>query len=380
MSRRIRWERGVARRQGNPPRVALPGATRDAEEGKAMTKRASEYEHPHEEAHASTSRGERWWGMALGILVGAIDTFGAAALGVHFSLGGTDVTWVVWLYLSLSFGVLGFLIGYLHELRRKERRMEAVMRSQMESVHRLETRLSHNEKLATLGQMVGQIAHEVRNPLAIIRCGVQNLHETLPPDDPDAAQSCDFVLEEIDRLNNVISSLLHLIRPLKLETQTLPSHGLFQKTTLLVRRLYPPEMLSLRSVEALSLPPLQGDEDLLCQVLLGLLTNAVQAADGQADVTLSARQDGGFVALEVSDLGPGVDPTLHEEIFTPLFTTRSEGNGFGLAIARQIVEAHGGSLTLDDSYTDGARFVLRLPLAEKTPEASEASKPQQYAA
>jgi signal transduction histidine kinase len=111
------------------------------------------------------------------------------------------------------------------------------------------------------------------------------------------------------------------------------------------------------------LPALRADPDLLCQVLLGLLANAAEAAGSGGQISLEARAADGIVELGVADSGPGVPPDLRERIFEPFFTTRPRGTGLGLAVARQIVEAHGGRIVVGERPGGGARFTIRLPSA-----------------
>jgi len=106
-----------------------------------------------------------------------------------------------------------------------------------------------------------------------------------------------------------------------------------------------------------------ADPNLMAQVLAGLLTNAAQAVPIGGKVRIQCHQEGSIVELAVEDSGPGVPPELRNRIFEPFFTTRASGIGLGLAIARQIAEAHGSSITLGESSTGGARFSVMLRCA-----------------
>src|SRR5438128_822173 len=119
----------------------------------------------------------------------------------------------------------------------------------------------------------------------------------------------------------------------------------------------------LLGTEAASLPAVHADADLICQVVLGLLANAVEAVPAGAEVTLEAQASAGGVEIAVADSGPGVPAELRARVFEPFFTTRPRGTGLGLAVARQIVEAHGGRIEVGERTGGGARFTLRLPAA-----------------
>lgn len=305
--------------------------------------------------------GWRWWGAGGGLAVGLLDAVLMARLGVSFEAGGRDVTLLVGGYFGLSFAVLGFLLGYAFEARRRDRRAAEVIRAQTEAVATARARLVQSEKLAALGQLASAVAHEVRNPLAVIRSAAQEINECLA--DGEARRACSFITTEIDRLNNVIGSLLAFARPLQVTPRTVTAAELLEGALLLVRdELRGKCIEAVRSVPE-DLPALQADPDLLGQVLLGLLANAIAATPPGGTIALRARDDATSTSIEVADTGPGVPPELRARIFEPFFTTRERGTGLGLAIARQIVQAHGGELRVSDREGGGACFSIVLPRA-----------------
>jgi signal transduction histidine kinase len=118
----------------------------------------------------------------------------------------------------------------------------------------------------------------------------------------------------------------------------------------------------LRRDQPATLPSITADGDLVCQVLLGLLSNAGQAVPAGGSVTVAARAAADAVELAVSDDGPGIPADIRSRIFEPFFTTRPRGTGLGLAVVRQIVEAHGGSIDVGERAGGGACFTVRLPV------------------
>ncbi len=319
----------------------------------------------------------RWWLLAAGLLLATVDVVIARAWGVTFEVGGRDASTGVWTYLAAMFGALGFLVGWLVELRRRERAASVVIRRQEESLAEARVRLAQNEKLATLGQLSSAIAHEVRNPLAIIRSTVQNTAEDL--DDlgagdldagepiAEARRSCAFVIEEIDRLGNVCNGLLAFARPLDVQRRPVDPADLLDRIELLGARLVRDAGVTLRRERsAVGLPTIAADFDLASQLLLGLVENAAKATPAGGELAISATQsDDDAVEIAVTDGGPGVPADLRERIFEPFFSTRDGGTGLGLAVARQIVAAHGGSIAVDDAAGGGARFRVRLPIAAR---------------
>jgi len=303
----------------------------------------------------------RWWGALGGIILGVSDTWLANGLGISFEVNGQPATWLVAAHFGSSFTILGFLLGYTIEMRQRDRRRSAIIRSQMEAISAARARLVQSEKLAALGQLAATIAHEVRNPLGVIRSAAQGLAERLPPAEEEMRRACSFIITEIDRLSSVVTSLLAFARPPQLAPRPVGVNELVDHALLLARDDLEAKRVRVRRGNTGAIPPVRVDADLLSQVLLGLLANATEAVPAGGEVTLDARATDGAVEIEVADSGPGVPPDLRGRIFEPFFTTRSRGTGLGLAIARQIVEAHGGQIDVGDRPGGGARFSVRLP-------------------
>ena len=308
----------------------------------------------------------RWIGTGIGIAVVASDTVLMRALGITFAINGSDVTLFVAAMYGSSIVLLGYLLGRVIEGRRRDHEQSAIIRSQMAAIEAARARLVQSEKLAALGQLSATIAHEVRNPLAVIRSAAQSLGESVAGRDPEGERACRFITAEIDRLTSVVGSLLAFARPLRLELKPVAVDELFDGAL----QLAAPDLTREQVQVARPVPtaPLRvrADVDLVRQVLVGLLVNAVEAVGQHGAITLDARDDDGVVAIEVADSGPGVPPELRTRIFEPFFTTRAKGTGLGLPIARQIVEAHGGKLEVGERRGGGARFVVRLPAAPPT--------------
>lgn len=305
----------------------------------------------------------RWVGAAVGILSATFDTVVMRALGITFAMNGRDVSLLVGATFGSSLALLGYLLGRVVEGRRRDRQQSAIIQAQMEAIESARARLVQSEKLAALGQLSASIAHEVRNPLAVIRSAAQSLGESVAAGDVDGQKACAFITAEIDRLTNVVGSLLAFARPLRLEPRAVAVDELFDGALLLAG----PDLTRehVRVARAPDAGPLrvQADVDLVRQVLVGLLVNAVEAAGRNGEINLDARRGDGVIEIEIADSGPGVPAELRTRIFEPFFTTRARGTGLGLPIARHIVEAHGGKLEVGAHQGGGARFLVRLPAA-----------------
>ncbi|TMA80881.1 MAG: hypothetical protein E6J72_07140, partial [Deltaproteobacteria bacterium] len=175
---------------------------------------------------------ERWWGAAAGIVLALVDTAMLSGFGITFAMNGRDVTLLVAAFFASSLALFGYLVGALMEARRRDRQAAAVIRAQVETISAARARLVQSEKLAALGQLATAIAHEVRNPLAVIRSAAQGLSESAAPGDAEAQRACTFITAEIDRLSNVISSLLAFARPPQLAPRAVPVAALFDRALL----------------------------------------------------------------------------------------------------------------------------------------------------
>jgi signal transduction histidine kinase len=297
-----------------------------------------------------------WWGAAIGLAIGIADTLSLAWLGASFEMAGRDVTWLVMTWFGLSFAIMGFLLGDAIATRRRERAAAAALDA-------ARARAAQSEKLAALGQLAAAIAHEVRNPLAVVRSAAQGLGETLPADDAEAHRAAAFIVDEVDRLAGVARSLLDFARPVALEKQPTALPAVIDRAVTLAGHHLAAKRVQLQRDDAPALPMVHADGDLVCQVLVGLLGNAAAAIPAGGRIVVSTRASNGSVEVAVADDGPGIPPEDRSKVFEPFFTTRPDGTGLGLAVARQIVEAHGGRIDVGgDGAGGGARVTVRLPV------------------
>ena len=296
----------------------------------------------------------RWRFAAAAFGLGLLYTSLLAAIGVEVRVSGRNVALPVAVATELAFGAFGFLLGRAAEARAAERRS-------LETLAALQSRLLRAERLATVGQVASRIAHEVRNPLAIIRSMVQNLGETTEADAP--RRTCQQVLEEIDRLSRVSSSLVGLSRPLRPRIVEVDAKEVVSRVEWLSRRLLDGRGVALRVGAGPERARVRADPDLTCQLLLGLVSNAAEATEEGGAIDLLWEEADGEVLFAVEDRGAGVPEELRDRVFDPFFTTKAGGAGLGLAVARELAEAQGGRVALESSRGPGARFALHLPRA-----------------
>ncbi len=298
------------------------------------------------------------WGTLIGAAVGPIDTVILDLLGVSFEINGSDASWLIALYFGFSFAVLGYLIGSLMDARDREREQMRLLGEQRDLINQTRARLAQSEKLAALGQMATMIAHEVRNPLGVMRSSAQEIRDSAL-DDVNTRRASSFIISETDRLNRVIESILGFARPLEPRLDEVRVADLAERAILLAAE-HPRARHSRVRLERGDDPLVEADADLITQVLLDLIANALEASPRGAEVRIDLRDDGEAV-IGINDSGPGVAPELRDKIFEPFYTTNVNGTGLGLAVSRQVVTSHGGTLTVADTPAPGARFEIRLP-------------------
>jgi two-component system sensor histidine kinase AtoS len=297
-------------------------------------------------------RRKRWYFAGAAFGLGILYTGLLALLGVEVRVSDRNVALPVAALTELAFGVFGFLLGRAAEARAAEKRS-------LETLSALQGRLLRAERLATVGQVASRIAHEVRNPLAIIRSMVQNLGETAEAE--SSRRTCRQVLEEIDRLSRVTSSLVGLSRPLRPQIVEVDARDVVSRVEWLSRRLLDGRGVAVRVGSGPERARVRADPDLACQVLLGLVSNAAEATEEGGAVDILWEESTDEVVFAVEDRGPGVPPELRERVFDPFFTTKARGAGLGLAVAREVAEAQGGRVALESLEGRGARFALHLP-------------------
>jgi len=308
----------------------------------------------------------KWFGGPIGAAIALADAFTLKWMGVNLTSHGHDVTLVVAGWFGVSFALLGLMLGKATDDRHHSQAATELIRAQMKELNASRKQLLQSEKLAALGTLATAIAHEVRNPLAVIRSAAQSLAATASSTTEEAKRSRQFVIQETDRLANLVNLLLAFARPVRAAAQPVAVAELFDRALLLARADIQSRQVRLERQESSETSIAIADPDLMAQVLAGLLTNAAQAAPIGGKVRIDCRKEDSFVELAVEDSVPGVPQDLRDRIFEPFFTTRASGIGLGLAIARQIAEAHGSSIKLGESSTGGARFSVTLPCSSLT--------------
>jgi len=263
-------------------------------------------------------------------------------------------------YLPAVERLVGVLVTVL-----MHRRLAQDLRKSYEELARTQLALVERERLAAIGELAATVAHEVRNPLAVIFNCLGSLQKTYAAAG-DARALLDILAEEAGRLNQIVSELLDYARPGELLLLDESLEEIVSAAIVAVTGAHAsPVEIELDVPRPLRRQVL--DARLVRRAVINLVTNAVQAVPHGGRVVVRVLDetvpDGSAVRIEVTDNGPGIPDDILARIFEPFFTTKASGTGLGLAVVKHVAEAHHGDLTVSTRTGGGTTFVMRLPSA-----------------
>jgi len=230
----------------------------------------------------------------------------------------------------------------------------------------LEEKLVHSERLASIGQLATGIAHEIGNPVTGIACLAQDMQSD--PENTSVLKSgLKQILTQTERISNIVGSLVnfsHVGAPLDQPTEALSIYNTVDEAINLVSLSDAGKNLQYDNNCDQSIM-LQGYSQKLVQVFVNLLNNATDASSAEQSIKIDTRLNGGNVTITVKDSGGGIKEEHLSKIFEPFFTTKNvgEGTGLGLSLTYNIIQEHGGSISVSSQYGDGCQFDISLPLA-----------------
>ena len=269
---------------------------------------------------------------------------------------------VVWLLTA-------FRRSHYHLEQMVERRT-AALRAEIDERKRLEQAKLQAERLAIVGSMAAQVAHEIRNPLGAISLNLDLISEdlsTLENINGSVSEECQSLLQEMRsqvlRIHQVMQEYLRFGRMPKLKRAELSLRSLLEQKLSFVQPLLDQKHVELRKNLNPELPAVQGDPDQIWEVVLNLIRNAVDAMPRGGNLTISTQADGAKALLSISDSGRGMTEEEARNLFVPFFTTKSDGTGLGLAYAQQVISEHGGRIDCATVRGKGSTFSIQLPLA-----------------
>jgi len=229
----------------------------------------------------------------------------------------------------------------------------------LSAIRAMESRMRQADRLATVGRMAANIAHEIRNPLASLTGAIEVL--TSPHTAEDSRERLSqIVARESERLNHIIKNFLEYARPAPLSITTFDVAAAAEEVLLLLEhRASPGSLKVIREFPPSLLWPVDGQQ--FRQILWNLCLNAVEAMPEGGELRVAAAVRGGTLEITVTDTGEGIAAGDVSHVFEPFFSTKSEGTGLGLALVHRVVQEHGGEIDVRSSPGLGTTFTLTLP-------------------
>ena len=245
-------------------------------------------------------------------------------------------------------------------------RLGATLKQKIESEKQIEDRLRHAERLAALGRLIAGVAHEVRNPLATIRLRVQMCQQDSAS--LDVRESCAVALQEVERLNGMVNRLLSFSRPVHLEAEPTNLGRLVEQRLGHFDELAKQHNIKLIAKFNRDSKPVHVDQNRMAQVFDNIIQNAIDAMSQSGgtlcvNVATEARtQESNEVCVEFNDTGDGISSDAVSRIFDPFFTTKALGTGLGLSICHELVQAHGGEISVASAEGCGTTVRIVIPV------------------
>jgi two-component system sensor histidine kinase HydH len=231
-------------------------------------------------------------------------------------------------------------------------------------VRRLTQEIARSRRMASLGSLAAGVAHEIRNPLSSLK-GFAAYFRERHGEIPEEREAAEVMIQEVDRLNRVISQLLEFARPVAMKLTPTPLAALIRHTLHAVEAQARGKGVAIQADLAAPVAEVPLDADRFSQVLLNLYLNAIAAMEergGTLQVALHAEGER-QVRITVADQGCGIAKEDLPRVFDPYFTTKPAGTGLGLPIVQKIVEAHGGEVTVESEAGQGTQVTIRLAAA-----------------
>jgi nitrogen-specific signal transduction histidine kinase len=286
-------------------------------------------------------------------------------------------------YELLAIRILFFFLAamlvnrFVVENRRQTKRYQELAEALAETNRKLEqaqAEARRSERLAALGQLSAGLAHEIRNPLGVIKGSAEMLNQKLKESNPLASELAGYISTEVNRLSALVTRFLDFARPLHTELTPQDITPVLERSLQLVATMWKGGPVAVERHYQQDLPTIPLDESLCEQAFVNIIQNAYDAMGSEggrlsvaADISRSLGRDG--IEVRLCDTGPGVPEDLREQIFNPFVTTKKTGVGLGLSIVSKIIDGHQGWIKVesggspDDPQSQGACFVMFFPLA-----------------
>lgn len=265
--------------------------------------------------------------------------------------------------ILVAAGLMAFLFVMLTLIVRRGERI--LMERSMEQKE-LERQLQQSEKLASIGQMVAVLAHEIRNPLGIIKSSAEVLVKKTNPDPTRIQKLCGVIVEESSRLSVILSDFLDFARPRSPSLKPVDMRDVLERVkNNLDHEIHAKQIRWVQENRKGEDFTVLGDLDLLYQAFLNVAMNSFEALDEGGNLIISMDRENDRIRINFADNGHGINEEDLPKIFTPFFTTHQMGTGLGLSVVHNIITAHGGQIEVKSDPGKGTLFSIFLPKDSK---------------
>ncbi|MBZ5542323.1 MAG: hypothetical protein LAO07_01420 [Acidobacteriia bacterium] len=273
------------------------------------------------------------------------------------------------LFFFLAATVINRFVGENRQQAQRYRELAETLAETNRQLAQVQEEKHRSERLAALGQLSAGLAHEIRNPLGVIKGSSEMLNKKLQTSDPVTSELAGYISSEVNRLNTIVTRFLDFARPAQLELRREQIAPLVDRALKAAHDRWPDAKVQVERVYAEGLPTVPLDADLCEQVFTNLFLNAYEAMGsegGNLRVKIAAANSHGRSGVEVAieDTGPGIPAEMLQQIFNPFFTTKKSGIGLGLSIVSKIVDDHRGGIRVESPRSGtgkGACFRVFLP-------------------
>src|SRR2546427_321704 len=306
----------------------------------------------------------RWIGLLLTLVGPGLLYWGAA------KLAPPEAAWTAVVTLMGQIGLPAYALGHVAERERRARgeveRLNAELTGTLTRLQAAQEKLVDAERMATVGRLSLKIAHEVRNPIAAIGLNAELVGDLVKerggPDMEEATTLVSAIREQVGALDAITEEYLAFARFPRPQYEEDSINGMVTAPVEFVRPLATRQGVALETTTDQALPPMGIDRTLLRQAILNLVKNGLEALGGKGRLTVSTRRVDDRAEIAIIDSGPGITPEVAKRLFEQFFTTKPQGTGLGLYIARQIIEGHGGTLRWESPPGQGTAFTASLPI------------------
>jgi signal transduction histidine kinase len=248
------------------------------------------------------------------------------------------------------------------KLAEYSQRLEELVQKRTEQLKKTQADLVKSEKLAAIGELAGMVGHDLRNPLSGIKNSVYFMKKKGNDISQTQAQEMFEIINKcVDYSNKIVNDLLDYSREVRLELREESLKKLLTESLCMLDISEKIE-ISNRLNDA---PTVKIDADKIKRVFINLIKNAIDAMPNGGKITIDSNQVNSSLEVSFSDTGKGIADDVLPKLFSPLFTTKAQGMGFGLAICKRIIEAHGGTIKVKTTKNKGTTFTVTLPIEPK---------------